>query len=129
MRVAVTTVQVPFIRGGAEAHAEGLVKALAEHGCQVEMVTMPFRFGPPAEVLRTMDVWAAEDFARFDCGGIDRVICLKFPTYYLRHPNKVVWLLHQRPASNFNKASCAAIPSIFLRPPPYSPTPAGLAPG
>jgi len=95
MRVAVTTVQVPFIRGGAEAHAEGLVKALAEHGCQVEMVTMPFRFGPPAEVLRTMDVWAAEDFARFDCGGIDRVICLKFPTYYLRHPNKVVWLLHQ----------------------------------
>lgn len=95
MRVAVTTVQVPFIRGGAEAHAEGLVRALAEHGCQVEMVTMPFRFGPPSEVLRTMDAWGAEDFTRFDCGGIDRVICLKFPTFYLRHPNKVVWLLHQ----------------------------------
>jgi glycosyltransferase involved in cell wall biosynthesis len=95
MRVAVTTVQVPFIRGGAEAHAEGLVRALTEHGCQVDLVTMPFRFGPPAEVLRTMDNWAAEDFASFDCGVIDKVICLRFPTYYLRHPDKVVWLLHQ----------------------------------
>lgn len=95
MRVAVTTVQAPFIRGGAEVHAEGLVRALSEHGCQVDLVTMPFRFSPPAEVLRTMDNWAAENFASFDCGVIDKVICLRFPTFYLRHPDKVVWLLHQ----------------------------------
>ena len=26
---------------------------------------------------------------------IDTVIATKFPTYFVRHPNKVTWLLHQ----------------------------------
>jgi glycosyltransferase involved in cell wall biosynthesis len=95
MRIAVTTVQVPFIRGGAEVLADGLNMALREHGHQVELISMPFRFGLSEEILRRMDSWSAEDFTGFDCGSIDKVICLKFPTYYLLHPDKVVWLLHQ----------------------------------
>jgi glycosyltransferase involved in cell wall biosynthesis len=42
-----------------------------------------------------MDIWATEDFKQLDCGGMDEVICLKFPCYYLSHPKKVIWLLHQ----------------------------------
>jgi glycosyltransferase involved in cell wall biosynthesis len=95
MRIAIASVQVPFISGGAEILARGLEAALQEHGHHAERVTMPFRFGPPAEVLRAMDQWSAENFERFDCGEVDRVICLKFPSYYLHHPNKVTWLLHQ----------------------------------
>lgn len=95
MRIAVTSVQVPFIRGGAEIMADQLMQALSRHGHAAELITMPFRFGPFAAVRQAMNSWAAEDFSRFDCGAIDRVLCLKFPCYYLNHPNKVVWLMHQ----------------------------------
>jgi glycosyltransferase involved in cell wall biosynthesis len=95
MRVLVTTVQVPFIRGGAENHAEGLVNAMTKRGVDAELVTMPFRFQPPLEVIASMDSWQAQSFDRQACGPIDRVICLRFPTYYSQHPRKVVWLIHQ----------------------------------
>jgi len=95
MRIAVTSVQVPFMRGGAEIMAEQLIQALIRGGHTAELITMPFRFAPLSAVRQTMDTWAVEDFSRFDCGQIDRAICLKFPSYYLHHPNKVVWLMHQ----------------------------------
>jgi glycosyltransferase involved in cell wall biosynthesis len=95
MRIAVTSVQVPFIRGGAEIMADQLTLALNQHGHAAELITMPFRFAPFAAVTQTMNSWGTEDFSRFDCGTIDRVICLKFPSYYVQHPNKVVWLMHQ----------------------------------
>ena len=95
MRIAIATVQVPFIRGGAEILADGLSSAFRSHGHQVELIMKPFRFAPAREVKRSMDSWGCEDFSRFDIGSIDKVICLKFPSYYLKHPNKVAWLLHQ----------------------------------
>jgi glycosyltransferase involved in cell wall biosynthesis len=99
MRIAITTVQVPFVKGGAEMFASGLARALRTAGHHVEVITTPFRFAPPAEVLRNMEFWQHENFQRFDCGAIDRVVCLKFPTYYLSHPNKIVWLAHQHRAA------------------------------
>lgn len=98
MRIAVADTQSPFIRGGAEALAAGLVDALRCAGHTTELVTLPFRFHPPSEVLRTMAAWSNEDFNAFDCGPMDAVVCLRFPTYYLRHPNRIVWLLHQHRA-------------------------------
>jgi glycosyltransferase involved in cell wall biosynthesis len=95
MRVAVASVQVPFIHGGAENLASGLVKALREHGHEAELIMMPFCFNPVEKVLQNMDAWAAEDYTCFDCGKIDAVLCLKFPSFYLSHPNKIVWLMHQ----------------------------------
>ena len=99
MRIAITSVQVPFLSGGAEAHAEGLKQAIAARGHPVEIVTHPFRFFPPLEVERAMRVWESEDFSHLNLYEPDRVICLKFPTYGLRHPAKVVWLLHQHRAA------------------------------
>jgi glycosyltransferase involved in cell wall biosynthesis len=95
MRVLVATVQVPFIKGGAESHADGLMNALRARGVDAELVTMPFRFNPPVEVIASMDAWVSQDFERQACGPVDRVICLRFPTFYLKHPRKVVWLIHQ----------------------------------
>ena len=95
MRIVVTSVQVPFIRGGAEIMADQLTQALNRLGHTAELVTMPFRFAPFGAVRQSMNSWAVEDFSRFDCGAIDRTICLKFPSFYLNHPNKVVWLMHQ----------------------------------
>jgi glycosyltransferase involved in cell wall biosynthesis len=95
MRVGVTTVSSPFIKGGAEFHASGLVGALREAGHETELISMPFRFNPVSEVRRSMDVWSSENLEELNGYQMDRVICLKFPSYYLRHGNKVVWLLHQ----------------------------------
>jgi glycosyltransferase involved in cell wall biosynthesis len=98
MRVIVTTVQVPFIRGGGELHVEGLVNALRAHGANVEMVSMPFRFCPAESVQHAMQAWEDEDFEKLPCGRVDKVSCLKFPTFYLQHPRKIVWLMHQHRA-------------------------------
>lgn len=99
MRVAIATVQVPYLAGGAEALAEGLRVAIAARGHPVEIVTLPFRFFPPAEVEREMDMWEGEDFTRLNLYEPDRVICLKFPAYALRHPSKALWLCHQHRSS------------------------------
>lgn len=95
MKIAVTTVQVPFIKGGAEAMTSGLTQALRNAGHNVEVITTPFKFAPKEAITATMDYWENCDFDCFDCGSIDQVISLKFPTYYLQHPNKTVWLMHQ----------------------------------
>jgi glycosyltransferase involved in cell wall biosynthesis len=87
-------VQVPFINGGAELHARNLASALRQEGHEVDIVTMPFWFSPPSLVEKLEDRWATEDMTVYLSGSIDKVICLKFPTYYLEHPNKSLWLLH-----------------------------------
>jgi glycosyltransferase involved in cell wall biosynthesis len=98
MRIAVASVQVPFIRGGAEILADQLVTALRKQGHSVELILIPFRFNPISATRRSMDIWESENFNNYDCGSIDRVICLKFPTYYLKHPQKTIWLMHQHRA-------------------------------
>jgi glycosyltransferase involved in cell wall biosynthesis len=95
MRVAIATVQVPFITGGAEALAEGLKGAMLARGHVAEIVTLPFRFFPPEEVERSMRVWEGEDFTRLNLYEADRVVCLKFPAYGLKHASKALWLCHQ----------------------------------
>jgi len=99
VRVAIATVQVPFVQGGAEAQADGLRRALVRAGHRAELVTMPFRFAPEDAVRRGMRIWSEEDFERFSAVSPDRVICLKFPTWYLSHREKVVWLMHQHRAA------------------------------
>ena len=42
MKIAITTVQAPFVSGGAEFHAENLKKALLRSGHEAEIVTIPF---------------------------------------------------------------------------------------
>lgn len=95
MRIAITTAQVPFIKGGAELMTANLHKALETNGHHVEVVSMPFVFNNINGIMENMDCWANQDLDRYDIGSVDRVICLKFPTYYLNHHHKIVWLMHQ----------------------------------
>lgn len=46
-----------------------------------------------------MDEWEASDADAFDCGPIDRVVCINFPSFYLKHHHKLVWLMHQHRAA------------------------------
>ena len=51
MRIAIATAQVPFISGGAEIMTSELTRTLVEYGHSVEVITIPFKFNPPSEVL------------------------------------------------------------------------------
>lgn len=94
MKIAVVNTQVPFVRGGAEHLAEGLVDHLREHGHRAELVLLPYWVAPPRTVLENA---IAARFTRIT--GFDRVIALKFPVYWVPHDDKVLWVCHQhRPA-------------------------------
>ncbi|HZT91814.1 MAG TPA: glycosyltransferase family 4 protein [Gaiellaceae bacterium] len=95
MRVVVAAPQVPFVRGGAEVMAEDLVAALRSRGHEAELVTMPFKWYPGTRVLDQAFLWRLVDLTESDGRPIDRVIATKFPAYCVRHPHKVVWVLHQ----------------------------------
>ncbi|MBA0394969.1 glycosyltransferase [Stenotrophomonas maltophilia] len=95
MGVLITSVQVPFIRGGGEILAENLREQIALRGYRVDVLTNPFRFSPPSGVKASMDWWAAQDLSRFCAGQVDQVIHLKFPCYGASHPDARLWLLHQ----------------------------------
>lgn len=98
MRLLVTANQVPFMRGGADYHVQGLVGALAEQGHEVELLRLPFRFQPEADVERLMDYAASLDMTAPNGVAIDRVISLQFPGYGIAHPEHVVWVMHQHRA-------------------------------
>jgi glycosyltransferase involved in cell wall biosynthesis len=95
MRLAVCMPQVPFERGGTEIFADGLVQALREHGHETELVTVPFKWYPGERVLTQSFLWRMLDLEEANGRPIDAVIATKFPSYVVRHPNKIVWLLHQ----------------------------------
>ncbi|MFQ5767551.1 MAG: glycosyltransferase family 4 protein [Acidobacteriota bacterium] len=95
MKVAIASVQVPFIRGGAERLAERLRRELLLRGHQAEIVTFPFKWSPASALLDSMERGRKLDLTEVNGEPIDRVIALKFPAYYLSHPAKTIWLLHQ----------------------------------
>ena len=95
MRIAVCMPQVPFERGGTEIFADGLVHALREHGHDTELVTVPFKWYPGERVLTQAFLWRLLDLEEANGMPVDAVIATKFPSYGVRHPRKVVWLLHQ----------------------------------
>ena len=86
MRIVIATVQVPFVRGGAEVLAEGLREVLHAQGHEAEIVTMPFKWYPPERILDQVLICRLLDLTE-SCGtAVDRVIGLKFPAYLIPHP-------------------------------------------
>ena len=95
MRVGIATVHTPGIHGGAEFLVDGLVEAVRNAGHSVHKISAPFFFEPIDAAKHTMDQCLQSDYMRFNGGQIDRMICLKFPAYMIKHPDKRIWLLHQ----------------------------------
>jgi glycosyltransferase involved in cell wall biosynthesis len=95
MRIAVCVPQVPFERGGAEIFADDLVGELRARGHETDLVTVPYKWYPGERVLSQAFLWRLLDLSESDGRPIELAIATKFPSYAVRHPNKVVWLLHQ----------------------------------
>ncbi len=93
--IAVCEAQVPFVHGGAELHVRGLVNELRRRGYRAERVSVPFKWYPKEELLTQTAAWRLVDLSEANGERIDLAIATKFPTYFVRHPNKVTWLFHQ----------------------------------
>ena len=88
MDILVCGAQVPFTSGGAELHMTNLVAALHAAGHRAELVRLPVAW----EKDRLFDSALAWRMVPLDA---ELVIATNFPSYYARHPRKVVWLFHQ----------------------------------
>jgi glycosyltransferase involved in cell wall biosynthesis len=93
--VLVCEAKVPFVHGGAELHVRGLVDELTRRGHRAERASVPFKWYPKEELLAQAAAWRLIDLSESNGQRIDVVVATKFPTYFVRHPNKVTWLFHQ----------------------------------
>lgn len=94
-RIVVCGVQTLYTRGGAEVLVESLAAQLRRRGHLVDVVTLPFIDVPRTQILQNFLAWRSLNLRRSHAGAVDLVIATKFPSYAARHPNKVVWLVHQ----------------------------------
>jgi len=92
MDICVCGAQVPFTSGGAELHMDNLVAALGAAGHRAELVRLPTAW----DRTRLFDAALAWRMVPLDA---DLVIATNFPSYFVRHPRKVVWLFHQHRAA------------------------------
>ena len=94
-RVLVLAVQSPFSRGGAEKHVERLTQELSRAGVEADLVTLPLIERERFDLIRSALAWRMLDLTEIGARPVDAVIATRFPSYASRHPNKVVWLIHQ----------------------------------
>jgi glycosyltransferase involved in cell wall biosynthesis len=76
-----------------------LAAELRQRGYDTELVSIPFKWDPKREILTHAAAWRLIDLTESNGQAVDLVIASKFPTYFVRHPNKSTWLLHQHRAA------------------------------
>jgi hypothetical protein len=98
LKILVTANLVPFMEGGAELHIAGVVRALQHAGHNVQLLRLPFRFSPEADIVRAMAHASSLDLVQPNGISIDQIISLQFPGYGIPHPDHRVWVMHQHRA-------------------------------
>ena len=91
-RIAVVTSSPPHVEGGHLVIARALVSAIQEAGHEAGLIITPSNpFGQQAsEYLAN---WRT-DVSTLEGKPVDHVISMRYPSYAVRHPSHVCWLLH-----------------------------------
>jgi glycosyltransferase involved in cell wall biosynthesis len=98
VRIVVASTYVPFLKGDGTRIVEDLSAALTTAGHKVETVMIPVsscwpRIPEQTLAIRLLDLTES-------CGNrIDRLIAVRYPSYALSHPEKVVWFVHHHRAA------------------------------
>lgn len=94
-RIVICATQVPFAYGGAEMLVDSLRDELRSRDFEVDVVALPFHWPTRTELLKGSLAWRLVNLTEAAGQRIDLVIATRFPSYLVKHPNKVVWLIHQ----------------------------------
>ena len=95
MRIVICTMQVPFVRGGAEVLVQSLQRELVARGHQADIVQLPLNWQSKAGLLRGYLMWRMLDLSAIEGQQVDMLIPTKFPSFVVQHSNKVTWLVQQ----------------------------------
>src|SRR5688572_20860919 len=94
-KICVCSAQIPFAYGGTEVLVDSLVTQLRERGHDAQIVRLPLQTQPHEELLKSCLAWRFINLDFVELEKIDLVIGTRFPSYMVRHENKVIWLVHQ----------------------------------
>lgn len=72
-----------------------LVRELRARGFVTELVQVPFNWHPREQIIKSCLAWRLIDITESNGRKVDLVIATKFPSYVVKHPKKVTWLIHQ----------------------------------
>jgi glycosyltransferase involved in cell wall biosynthesis len=72
-----------------------LTEELQKRGVEADLVSMPLAERERFDLVRAAAAWRGLDLTESGGRPVDAVIATRFPSYAIRHPNKVVWLIHQ----------------------------------
>jgi glycosyltransferase involved in cell wall biosynthesis len=93
-KIIIVTSDVPFVHGGHRIIAENTCQALIKAGFEAEVHYTPQnRFGRQVSaylINRLTDLNYTEEGK-----GIDRLISMRFPSYAVKHPDHILWLVHR----------------------------------
>ncbi len=95
MKVIVCTSKIPFIKGGNEIVVEWLQQELKKHKIDVDEVSLPLSWKREEDVIKSYLAWRMLNLDEGLEINSDLVICTKFPSYFVYHRNKIIWLTHQ----------------------------------
>ena len=89
MKIIIASTIIPFIEGGGTFIVDWLEKKLNEYGHQVDVVKIPFSsyYADMLIQMTALRLYHLED-------NCDRLICIRMPSYLLKHPDKYLWFIH-----------------------------------
>ncbi len=93
--IIIAGVKIPYVTGGQEALVKSLASELSKAGHLVDIVEIPFSVSPKADIPKQLAMWRSINMRTFAGKEVDLLIATKFPSYYLDHPCKSVWMVHQ----------------------------------
>ena len=89
MKIVIASTIVPFIEGGGTFIVDWLEQKLREYGHEVNVVKIPFSsyYKDMLKQMVGLRLYHLEDVC-------DRLICIRMPSYLLKHPDKYLWFIH-----------------------------------
>lgn len=89
MKIVIASTIVPFIEGGGTFIVDWLEEKLKEYGHQVAVVKIPFssHYKMMLSQIMALRLYHLEDTC-------DRLICIRMPSYLLKHSDKYLWFIH-----------------------------------
>ena len=91
--IAIVTSAPPLTEGGHLVHARELERALVEAGHRAGIVTTPSnRFGRQGSAY--VANWLTDVGVTGAGERVDQIISMRYPSYAVRHPAHVCWLIH-----------------------------------